>query len=92
MWLPWLKVSGGFVELIPTASRIARLVTAHSEDYERASGSEAVQAGFGKQFWALVCARLGEEQEYQSRLGSDKRSLQFIIATHCAIKYFNNQY
>jgi hypothetical protein len=36
--------------------------------------------------WALVCARPEKEQGFQPRIGSDKRSVQFIIDKHCVIK------
>ena len=61
---PGLRLVSAFVALILKASGIARLVTAHSEDtcfMGGASGSEAAQAGFGKQLRALVCARLEKE-------------------------------
>ena len=91
MRLPWLKVNGSFFRANSYSKQDCTF--GHSSQwghlfYEKASGSEAAQAGFGKQFLALVCARLEKEQEYQSRLGSDKRSMQFIIGTHCAIKIF----
>jgi len=94
MRLPWLKVSGNICRANPYSKQDCPF--GHSPQwghlfYERSSGSEAAQAGFGKQFRALVCTRLQKEQDYQSRLGSDKGSVQFIIATHCVIKYFNNQ-
>ena len=87
---PDLRLMAAFFALIPTASRIARLVTAHSEDtcfMRRQVVRKQPKLGSEK-FLALVCARLEKEQEYQSRLGSDKRSMQFIIGTHCAIKIF----
>jgi len=63
------------VALIPTASRIARLFTAHSEDTCFMRGKVVrKQEKLGSEsswFWALGLATLEKEKELQWRLGSD---------------------
>ena len=84
MRLPWLRVSCSYCHaLIPTAT--GSCTFGHSSVwghlfYERAGVLEVSKAGFGKQFWPLVCTRRNKGTGlYQSRHGSTKCSVQFII-------------
>ena len=54
-----------------------------------ANGLGVGQAGFGKPVVSGSRVRLTRKGTgiYQSRLGSDKCSVQFIIDTNCEIKY-----